>query len=127
MDIILDTNFIISCVREKIDFLDILEFGKPVIPELVIEELEKLELEERGKDREIVKLAMKILNKRKSEFRLIKLEKKFVDAGIKVLVDKSFKEGNIIGVATLDRGLKSSISEKARIFSLISRKKLGFL
>lgn len=70
--VLLDTNFIISCIKNKIDFFSELESNgiEILIPEEVIAELKGLKQE----------LALKLLEKNK--FRKIKLNAKIVDKGI---------------------------------------------
>ena len=105
---ILDTNFILTCVKQKIDFLDEIKFMgiRVLIPEEVLKEIKKIK--NSGKKlhfRENAKLALKILNKNK--FKKIKLDTEDVDKG---LVDFAEKNKDII-VATLDRELKKKIKK----------------
>ena len=118
MEVILDTNFIMTCLKEKIDFTDAEKFGRVVIPEQVIDELEKKSKEGKVKDRDNAKLALDIIKKKKLE--IIKLERKFVDAGIKRYVSDS----QDIIVATLDKELKKAVKGKAKILTIRARKKL---
>ena len=118
MEIILDTSFILTCIKEKIDFLDAERFGKLLIPKHVIDELENLKEKKKGRERERAELALAIL--KKSGLKEIDLEKNFVDAGIiKYVQDKKD-----IAVATLDRELKKKIKGKTRFLVIKDRKKL---
>ena len=107
MRVILDTNFVISCIKQKIHFLDeipkLLPLAEIVVPEQVLSELEKASENKKLKlkDREAAKLALLILQ----EVKKIRLEKKFVDRGILEYIKKN--PGDY--VATLDRGLKSQL------------------
>lgn len=106
--VILDTNFILTCVKQKIDFLNEIKFMgiRVLIPEEVLKEIRKIISS--GKKlhfRENAKLALKILNKNK--FKKIKLDTEDVDKG---LVDFAEKNKDII-VATLDRELKKKIKK----------------
>lgn len=94
---ILDTSFILTCVKQKIDLFDNLELKgiKSLIPSQVIDELEKLS----GKNPS-AKLTLKILKCKK--FRKIDLKNKNVDKGI---IDFA-KENPDFLVATLDRVIK---------------------
>lgn len=105
---ILDTSFILTCVKQKIDFLDEIELmGMDVlIPEEVLDEVRKIM--KSGKKlhfRENAKLALKILNK--NGFKKIKLGTAHVDKG---LVNFAEKNKDVI-VATLDRELKKKIKK----------------
>ena len=93
--IILDTSFIITAIKQKIDFFDIIE-GKGlqiVIPEQTINELKGLKAE----------LALHILEK--NSFKLVKIPGKDADRAI----IKFAKENPLAIVATLDVGLKKKI------------------
>lgn len=117
-EVVLDTSFILSCVKKRIDFFDADRFGRVLIPLEVIGELKKISEKGKGKEKATVSLALQIIEKNKEKFRKIKLGKKFVDAGIKDYVKKKSKEERYIAVATLDRELKKSLKGKARIVSV---------
>ena len=123
MVVVLDTNFILEMVKEKVDFLDIENYGKILIPRLVLAELDKVRREAGLKDRGLAELALKIIEKIKDRVSFIELDKKFVDAGI---IDYSSKNKEVI-VATIDRDLKKELAGKARILTLVNRKKLVLL
>ncbi len=122
MEVLLDTNFILSCLKEKIDFLQAEQFGNLVLPLQVIDELRKKAEKGKRKEREVAKLALDIIQENKGNFKIIKLEKKFVDAGIVKYVQDKEK----IIVATLDKELKKKLKGKTRILTLRARKKLVF-
>ncbi len=105
---ILDTSFILTCVKQKIDFLD--EIGlmgmDVLIPEEVLNEIRKIK--SFGKKlyfRENAKLALKTLNK--GGFEKINIGTSYVDKG---LVNFAEKNKDVI-VATLDRELKKKIKK----------------
>ncbi len=105
---ILDTSFILTCVKQKINFLDEIKFMgiKVLIPEEVLDEVRKIM--KSGKKlhfRENAKLALKILNK--NGFKKIRLGTAHVDKG---LVNFAEKNKDVI-VATLDRELKKKIKK----------------
>jgi len=105
---VLDTNFILTCVKQKIDFFDEIRFmGMEIlIPEEVLEEIKRIM--NRGKKlhfRENAKLALKILEKGK--FKKIKLETEDVDTGLANFATKN----KDVTVATLDRELKKKIKK----------------
>ena len=72
MKVILDTNFLIYCAKEKLDYIEeinnILNEGFDlVVPEQVIGELKRLKIKaKKGKDKDACDLALKILDKKKS-------------------------------------------------------------
>jgi rRNA-processing protein FCF1 len=113
---ILDTNFIIGCVKQKIDFFDELEsMGlEAVVPEQVIAELERL-----SKKSEDARLAYKILEN--GFYTKKKLTKKFADNAI---LEYARSNKSAI-VATLDRELRKKLKNK--ILVIRGKKKLEIL
>lgn len=111
MEVILDTNFIISCIRKKIDFLEQLEGQgfKVVVPREVFEELKDLKKRpgESHQDREAIDIAMKMFEQNKV--------KKMKLGGYKVddMLISYGKKGAYI--ATLDNGIKRNIPNKVII------------
>ena len=103
---ILDTNFILTCIRQKIDFFEQLESEglKIIIPKQIIREIEKItSSKQKLHFRENAKSALKLL--KKSNFKKIDLKTKPVDAGL----IKFAKENPKIIIATLDREVKKKI------------------
>lgn len=105
---ILDTNFILTCVKQKIDFLDEIKFMgiMILIPEEVLNEIKKIM--NSGKKlhfRENARLALKILNK--NRFKKIKLGTTDVDKGLVIFA----KKNKDVIVATLDKKLKEKIKK----------------
>lgn len=107
MEVILDTNFIISCVKRKIDFIGRLrEKGfKIKLPKEVLQEMKDLRLNVYHGDRVAIDLAFDILNDSKDVKRM-NLGKKKVDESLIELG----KKGTYI--ATLDRTIRHSIPNK---------------
>jgi len=105
---ILDTSFIITASKQKIDFFRWLEEEgiEPVIPEQTINELEGLG----------AKLALKIL--RMNKFKPIKIQGKDADAAI---INFAKKNPDTF-IATLDQELKRKI--KNRKIIIRGKKKL---
>jgi rRNA-processing protein FCF1 len=102
---VLDTNFILSCLRKKIDFFSEIELKgiKILIPEEVIHELNNL-AEKGGKTvQNEAKIAL--LHLKKNSFEKISLKTKNVDNGI-VKIAQENKE-YIVG--TLDKEIKNKI------------------
>jgi len=103
---VLDTSFILTAVRQKIDFFHELETTgfKALIPEGVIREIKTMsESNKNNSTRENAKLALKIVGK--GNYEEIKLSGKNVDESI-VKLAKSDPE---FVVATLDREIKNRI------------------
>jgi len=111
--VLLDTNFILTCVKQKIDFFyDIKFMGlKILIPKQVINEIKKIvESKKKLHFRKDAELALRILEKEKNSFKKIDLSDygKNTDKRIKNFADKN----KDIIVATLDRELKNKIKNK---------------
>ncbi|MFH1711132.1 MAG: PIN domain-containing protein [Nanoarchaeota archaeon] len=121
--IILDTNFILTCVKQQIhlfeQFKDVFPGEKIIVPELVIEELNHLAKEPKLKmsERQAADLSLQIIG---SENILIldMPEEKADDA----IVNYAVKNPGTI-VASLDGGIKKRIKRKAK-FLTIRKKKL---
>lgn len=119
MEVILDTNFIISCIRKKIDFLSQLEEQgfKVAVPREVLQELKDVRRDKKTSrdDRTAIDLAMEmLLNK--------KIKKMSLGSG-KVdnwLVQKG-NDGYYI--ATLDKDVKHHVPRKIVIFN--AQKRVG--
>ncbi|HLA23000.1 MAG TPA: PIN domain-containing protein [Candidatus Nanoarchaeia archaeon] len=103
--VVLDTSFILTCTRQKIDFFEKIEFlgMKILVPLQVVKELEGvINSKQKLRFREEAKLALDVLEKEKNNFRKIDLKTKNADLGI-IKYSKSHPE---IIVATLDREIK---------------------
>jgi rRNA-processing protein FCF1 len=111
--VLLDTNFILTCIKQKIDlFENLLEEGYSIIiPENVINELEKLKKVS----------ALKLLENEKENFKRISLPGKNVDNSIMNYA----KENKSIIIATLDRELQKRIRNKKMVIR--DRRKLEIL
>lgn len=112
--VVVDTNFVVSCVRSKIDFLEKIYFMgyEILVPEQVLFELRKIILSEKKlKLREEAEIALKILSKAK--LKKIDLGVTFVDKG---LIKYAKANPNVI-IATLDAELRTKIkNRKMRIY-----------
>lgn len=117
MEVLLDSSFIISCVKKNIPFLDQLEENgfKVYVPHEVIEELKDLRLSVRREERNAIEFALDLFEKRK--VKKIKLGHKKVDHG---LIEKGVQG---MYIATLDREIKHSIPKKIVIFD--AQKRVG--
>lgn len=105
MEVLLDTNFIIACVKRNIDFLAQLEEAgyKPVLAHEVLEELKDLRNNVKRDDKVAIDLALALFARRK--VHKMKLGHHVVDEGLQ----KYGKEGMIL--ATLDGALKRTVSQ----------------
>jgi len=96
--VLLDTNFILSCIRNKIDFFEELSEYKILIPKQVIRELKNLNEE----------FAIRVLEKHKRFFKIIGIKSNYVDKGI---INFSKENPNTV-IATLDKDLKNKIKNQ---------------
>lgn len=104
--VIIDTNFIMACIRQKIDFFEDLKFMglEVVVPDRVLEELQRLkEKHDRRETRREAEFALRLLEK--NEFKKIALRQKFADRAIIFYAKNNPK----VIIATLDRGIKDRI------------------
>jgi len=108
---LLDTNFILTCIKQKIDFFEELRFMgfEIIIPDRVIDELKKLKQT----------LALKLLEK--NNFKKIILIGKDVDNSI---INYAKKNPEIL-VATLDKELSNKL--KNRKIIIRGKKKLEII
>jgi len=111
MDVILDTNFIVSCIKRKIDFFSHLEeIGfKVIIPREIVEELKDLRHKVKHDDEVAIELALEMLsgkNVNKIKLGQGKVDDKLIDLG---------KQGAYI--ATLDSYIKRSVPNSVIIDS----------
>ena len=115
--VILDTNFILACVKQKIDFFkEIFGMGlEIIIPNQVIEEIVRISNSNKKlKFKEDAKLAQIILEKNK--FKKINIIGDYVDKG---LINYAKEHPEVI-IATLDRDIKNKIKNPKLV---IRRKK----
>ena len=124
MLVILDTNFLIYCAKNKLDYVE--EIGNLinegyflVVPMQVVNELNRLKEDKwkkvNGKDKAAAELALKLIQHNK--VKIIKTEGKTVDDAIVNLANSDVK--NI--VCTLDRGMRMSLP---RVILVNKHKKL---
>ena len=112
---LLDTSFIMTCIKQKIDFFTYLEEEgfQILIPKQVIAELEGL-----AKSSTNAQFALKILLKK--DLQPIDLKTRNVDEGIKEYAIKN----NSVTIATLDKGIQTNVKNKKLIIR--GKKKLEF-
>lgn len=127
MKILLDTSFILSCIKQKIDFIsetdrvvdDKVEF---IIPEEVVSELKIISVRkgEKRENKTAALLALKILEK--NNFESVKLNSLHADKGIVNYINSSANE---FVLATLDSNLKRRV--KGRILTIKGKNSLGIV
>lgn len=124
MKIILDTNFLIYCAKNKLDYVEELstllnEGFELVVPMQVVDELKKLKGDKlkkvSGKDKAAVDLALQLLNI--NNVKKVEVKGESVDEGIVNLASENKK--NI--VCTLDREMRHTLG---RVILINRRKKL---
>jgi len=113
MEVLLDTNFIISCIVKKIDFLSQLrEKGfRVVIPREVMQELKDVRLDSKTSsyERKAIDVALEMLASKQ-------IEKTTIGKGkVDDLLIKRGQQGAYI--ATLDNGIKRHVTNKIVILS----------
>ena len=128
--ILLDTNFIIACVNQKIDFLEgikrLFYLYDIIIPKQVMNELRKISDDDSGsrEDREGAMVAIEILkSKRINGIKFLDLKEENTD---KAIIDFAEANKNSV-IATLDKELKESLKDKARILIIRDKKKIEVL
>ena len=119
MKVLLDTSFIVSCIRKGIDFLAQLEEQgfEVVLSKEVLEELKDLREKSSTsqEDRTAIDVSFEMFEKR--DFEKISLGGKSVDSGL-------IEKGNAgFFIATLDADIKNSVPNKIVIFG--SKKSVG--
>jgi rRNA-processing protein FCF1 len=108
MEVILDTNFIISCLEKRIDFLEELQGNgfKVVVPRGVIEEIKDLKKNSKlsMRKRQIVGIALDLVEDKR-------VKKVSFGAGN---IDENLIRKGLQGVyiATLDNGIKRRVPNK---------------
>jgi len=104
--VLLDTSFILSCIKQKIDFFNWLnnEGYSIIVPKQVLIELEGL-----SKSDLDVKIALNLIERNKPSH--LDLNNKNTD---KAIINYSKKNPEII-IATLDKEIKQSINNKKLI------------
>lgn len=110
MKVILDTNFILTCIKERIDFLSQLEEQgfTILIPREVLQEMKDIRYKVSHDKRIAIDVAIKIFEDKRVKH--ISLGSRSVDDGL----IKAGKEGHYI--ATLDRAIKREIPNGVVLF-----------
>lgn len=113
MEVLLDSSFIVSCIRKRIDFLDQLESQgfRIKVPREVLQEMKDLKLKPKTShdDRIAIDIAFQMFDDKK--IKKMKVGNTNVDKG---LIEKG-QDGYYI--ATLDKEIKHSVPNKIVIKS----------
>lgn len=113
MEVLLDTSFIISCIRNRIDFLSQLEEQgfRIKVPREVLQELKDLRRKPKTShdERTAIDVALEMLSGK--DIKKMKIGGKNVDDGL------IMKGNDGYYIATLDAGIKHNIDRKVVIFS----------
>jgi len=110
MKVLLDTSFIVSCIKERIDFLSQLEDQgfQVVVPNEVFEELKDIKKKVSHESRIAIDVAFDLFQKEK--VKKMTLGGKNVDEGL-------IKKGNDgYYIATLDSGIKNKVPNRIVLF-----------
>ncbi|MBS3074662.1 hypothetical protein J4447_04415 [Candidatus Pacearchaeota archaeon] len=126
--IILDTNFIITCAKQKIYFeeeiKELIPTAEIVVPLQVKNELRRITEGRTGanyNDRRNAELALRLISK----FREIKLKGKYVDNGIVEHCGRNTdSKSDKIFVATIDARLARKVKSIANVIKIRKMKKL---
>jgi rRNA-processing protein FCF1 len=117
--VILDTNFILYCVANKVDFHEelLMKGHRVLIPVEVIEEIKRLRDSTKAlKFRDQASIALKLIES--GDYEKVSAPGKYVDKGLK----KYCEEHPEVVLATMDKELKKSVANRKMV--LRAKKKL---
>ena len=106
--VLLDTNFLMSCFQFKVDIFSeidriIIAKYEIIVLDKTVEELENIVKNQKGKDKEAAKFALKLIENKKPIMIKTNNDKKTDD----IILDYAIKEGYL--VATQDKDLKRKL------------------
>lgn len=118
---LLDTSFILTCIRNKIDFFEELklEGTEIIIPEKVIKEIEEIKNSKKSEAKPEADLALKFIKAKKP--KIIQLKGKTTDNAI---INYAKQNPGVI-IATLDREIKKKTKNHKLLIR--SKKKLEII
>jgi rRNA-processing protein FCF1 len=122
--VLLDSSFILSCVRNRIDFFtEITLMGMQIlIPEEVLKEIENIKnSRQKLKDKEAARFSSVLF--KLNNFKKIKLKAKNVDRGI---INFAGENSGLI-IATLDREIKKKLKGKNKLMVIRGKNRLEVL
>ena len=107
-EVLLDTNFMITCTKQKIDFFKYFyeEGYSVIIPNIVITELEKIATIGGSNNSTLASLSIRIMGK--NNFKIINIKGKTVD---KAIINYA-NNNQSITIATLDREMQRKVKNK---------------
>jgi|TARA_Y100000310_G_scaffold51278_1_gene47272 rRNA-processing protein FCF1 len=109
---LLDSSFLISAAKEKLDLFEELQEYEILIPEQVITETFRIaESNQSQKNKDAASLALKILHESKDNFKRIDLDDGHTDSQIV----KYAEENPDILVATLDKEIKGKLKGRSLV------------
>lgn len=116
--VILDTNFILTCIKEKIDFIEFFELKgfKILVPDKVLFELKRISFEKKGAIRLRANFAIDFIHK--MNLSIIFIKGKYVDSALV----NYLKENSEDYLATIDLNLRRKVKNK--IFIIRSKNKI---
>jgi len=123
MKVILDTNFILTCVKQKIDLFsrieDIFPIAEILVPKQVILELETLQNRSELKlaERKAASLALQILEKKQVKILDLKGQ------ADKAIVSYVLNNENII-MASLDGAMRKHVKGKAKMLTIRNKRRI---
>lgn len=117
--VLLDTNFILACVKEKVDFFEYFEMDgfKILIPDKVLSELKRLSVLGKKGIKVRADFALKFLNEA-GDFEEVVVKGKYADSAIV----NYLRDHQNVFLATIDEGLRKKVKNK--IFVIKSNKKI---
>ncbi len=129
MKVILDSCFILECVKNKIDLNNLKSFGILMVPNEVLDEIKFISEDKRqkGKNKEIARISLELLNLIEDDIEFFDLGEE-VDNGLCVFSKKIKDNKNeILTVATTDKGLITRLKPFARILTVKGKDKIDFV
>lgn len=117
--VLLDTNFILTCVKNKLDFYEelLLKGHAILIPKEVVLEIKRIEKSTKSlRVREDAHLALKLI--KSGEHKEIDCPGRYVDVGIRVYLEKHPE----VILGTMDKELKKSVKNRKMVIR--NKKKL---
>jgi rRNA-processing protein FCF1 len=117
--VVLDTNFILYCIANKVDFYEelLMKGHSVLIPKEVVEEIRRLRDSSKAlRFREQAELALKLIASQ--DYEEISAPGKYVDKGLK----KYCEDHPLAVLATMDKELKKAVKNRKMV--LRGRKKL---
>ncbi len=110
--VVLDTNFILECVKNRVDFFEelLMKGHRVLVPRQVILEIERLMKSSKAiRFRENASLALKLIDS--EDFDLIDISGRYVDIGLR---NYCISHPEVV-LATMDKDLKKSVPNRKMV------------